>query len=84
MSASLRGVGGQLLDVDSGLEALALGLEDHRRGRRGRGPRPAARRPAANQPGDRQRVHGRVVDRDDRDVTARFRPDHRAGAYFRQ
>ena len=40
--------------------------------------RPAARSASAswNQPATGQRVHGRVVDGDDRDVLARFRADH--------
>ncbi len=71
----VRRIGRQLLDVDAGLEALALGPQDH-----DAGIAVAARstecvgelEPAR----DRQRVHGRVVDGDDDDVLARFRADH--------
>ena len=43
-------VGGELLDVDAGLEALALGAAGSRRARRGRGRRRAARRRARTSP----------------------------------
>ena len=68
-------VGGELLDVDAGLEALALGLQDHDTDIgvvTGVADRIRQREPTA----DGKCVHGRIVDRDDRDAVARFRADH--------
>src|SRR5579871_2719578 len=69
------GVGGEFLDVDAGLETLALGAQDDRSNlgvTAGCVQRIGERKPAR----DGQRIHGRVVDGDDRDVFAHFRRDH--------
>ena len=71
----MRRVGGEFLDVDARLEPLALGAENH-------APHVAvfagrAQRVGQLEPtGDRQRVHGWVVDRDDLDVVAAFGANH--------
>ena len=73
----VRGVGGELLDVDAGLEALALGAQDHDAHvgvATHRAERVGQFEPARN----RQRVHRWIVDGDDRDPLSHFGTDHAA------